>query len=573
MSIYRTIQDPDEEDKTYMSDTRKSTESLARTGESVYIEYIKFHDYDRAESEDDFWDYRTGRLDDDENYFIVSRKEHQELENGDKTYTFLLTDTGSTRGIMTKFYLRQGVLYTLQSLIDTIDGPSEYVGTFFNTFKPLDTLIGRPILEDKAALFFKNANGEDSLQRVNAIKSIQQIDFEAKDVPNIISTYENFQYSKDGETDERKDLIMALGNIKSDTAYQFLYKTFEENSFDSDIQFIVLKSFSYTESQEAYDAIKKLLLENTPVTDDKHKLSFFDNLYDSLELSKNYFPELLDLATSYPEYKPYLTEMLAWGYANDIYTPANFKSKAEMLKRNAMIELKKVVADQEKDEKASNENYHYRSLYETYHTALLDYYAIMCGLKAAGVPKTESFFEGLERINDKRFFVECQVINHKLKLAVDTARINQAMADYTHSVWTYNRLKENEMLNYVQNFSQEKMAKGLLYYTDYDKEKDSVLFIEKRLIDNGVDKGYVYFFRRKQEDDLNWMVDYVGLQPYDEKKVESDDQMSKTGLAYRNEIEMHKTIDKTLDIFEYANRKRVVVTTGYDWDWGSMFGY
>lgn len=567
-SVYRNMSN-DKEDRSYLSDTKNKNYANKRINESVHVSYIKFHDYDQAVSEEDFWEFRTGELDDD-NLFILSRREHKKLDNGDQTLSFLLTDTNSTRGILTKFHMHAGVLYTLQSVIDTVEGATSYVETFFNSFEPLDTAIGRTVFERKADIFFENALGTDSLARVNAIKSIAQIDFEKEDIPKLIETYNNFEYSKENESGEREDIIMAMGDIDSDSAYQFLIETFDKNSFDSDIQFIILKCLSYTESQTAYDAIKKLMLENTPVTDNYRKFQFFNNLYDSLELAQNYFPDLLDLAVSYPEYKPYLIELLAWGHSEDIFAYTNFKDKKDWIQREALIELKRAVADQEKNPDAEDNNY-YGTLYDPYHTILLDYYTLMLTLKNKGVSGTEKFFEGIEQVNDERFHIEKEIVNKKLGHANDTSRISKIVDNVKFRAWTYNRLYDEDLLDLYPEISQEELVKGLLYYTDFDPKKDTVAFVEKRYINNGEEHGYVYFFKRKREDDRNWMIDYAGIQPSD-GSLYTDYQTTKWGLAYRNEDQMTETIDKAMDVFKYMPRKRVIINTGMDWNmWSSFF--
>ena len=573
-SIYKDSYE-EEEDNSFMSDSKNTSHFLPETNEGIYVGYTKFHDYDEAISEEDFWDYQIEQYDGD-NYFIVSRKEKGE-KNGDQTLSFLFTDTNSTRGILTKFHLHGGVLYSLQALIDTIDGPSEYVSTFFDTFEPMDTLIGRDVFEDKAQLFYDHAMGTDSLNRVNAIKSINNIDFEEEDIDKVIEVYKNYEFDKETETEDREDLIMRLGGLEDPKAYTFLEETFQENSFDSDLQFICLKSFSYTESEEAYDAIKKLLINNTPVTDQKRKLNFFNNLYDSLELAEDYFPELLDVGVSYPEYKPWLIELLAWGYVDSIYTTKNFTAKADIIKKEAMIELKREIADQEKNEesgKKKNSYYGQYSLNGSYHTILIDYYILMQGLKKAGVKGTDQFFEGIKKVNNSKFKVECEIINHRLGLDVDKEVIAEVAGDLDYRVWTYNRLDKKEMLDfYPDSISQQDIAMGILYINDYDEEEDSLEFLEKQYINNGVDTGYVYFFKRKREDEQYWTIDYVGIQPVDEGKFSTVDQSSKKGLAFKNEDEIQETIDKTMDIFLYEHRLRVVISTGYEWDFSSLFGY
>ncbi|MBD3635902.1 MAG: TraB/GumN family protein [Crocinitomicaceae bacterium] len=559
----------DEEDKSYLNETKAKTHNYAKQNESVWVGYTKFHDYDGYDSLEQFWKYRTKRLA-RENGFIISRKAEGN-EDGDPTLTFMLSDTGSSKGILTYFRLHHGVLYTLQSLIDTTIGPSEYVQKFYNSFSPMDTLIGRDIFEDKGQVFLEHAMGEDSLNRVNAMKSVNKVIFDDDDVPGIIKLYNQHEYDEDDEIEEREDLIMTLGNREVDEAYDFLYAVYDSNNFNADLQFIVLKCFSYTETESAYDAIKKLLLENTPFTEKNNKLSFFNNLYDSLELAEDYFPEMLELVV-YPEYKPYVVEMLAFGYLNDIYNYAHFSPKKNIIFRDAYIELKRTVADQENKKKNNNYYYYNNSFSTEYHTLFLDYYALMCGFKKNGEQESEKFFKDIYRIKDKKFLLEAEIIHHTLGLPVDTSKINEVVNDIDYRVWAYNRLENAEMLDYfTPTITQQDMAFALLYSTGYNEDEDTVAFIKKVEVDNGKDKGYVYFFKRKTEDTRNWMVDYVGLQPSDESEFNTYGLETKKGLAIRNEEEMEQTINKTLEIFEYMNRKRVVVTE-FNWgSWGGLF--
>jgi hypothetical protein len=183
----------------------------------------------------------------EENGLIVSRKVEKEID-GDLTLSFVLTDTGSSKGIMTHIRLHNGTQYLIQSLIDTVAGPSTYVQRFFDTFTPTDTIIGRDIFENKADVFFEHLAGTDSLNRVNALKSINTITFEEKDVAGIIETYKNFEFDEETEQAYREDLAMTLGNIEVQAAYDFLNELYDDNNFNSDLQFIALKCFSYTET-------------------------------------------------------------------------------------------------------------------------------------------------------------------------------------------------------------------------------------------------------------------------------------------------------------------------------------
>lgn len=558
--------DQDEEDKSYLDETKQYQHFNYKRSESVWVGYKKYHNYEGWDSLSNYWDHRIERLA-KPNGFIVTRRTEGEKE-GDYTLDFMFSDTGSSKGVLTHMRLHHGVVYTLQSLIDTIAGPSEYQSTFFKTFQPMDTLIGRDIFEDKGQVFLDHCFGSDSLNKVNAMKSVNKVNFKDKDVPGIIKLYNEYEYDEENETITREDLIMTLGNREVEEAYDFLYGVYDSNNFKSDLQFIVLKCFSYTETEEAYNAINKLLLENTPFTEKNNKLNFFNNLYDSLELSRDYFPEMLELVV-YPEYKPYIVEMLAYGYLNKVYDFENFESKQNIIFRDAYIELKRTVANQlEEGEKG---NYYSNGQTNAYHTLFLDYYALMCGFKKNG-HNTKKFFKDIYRITDKKFIVEAEIIHHLLGLPVDTTAIQEVAQDIKYRVWVHNRLEENKMLEfYNDTLNQEDMAFALLYNYGYDEKKDSVVFLKKVKVDNGKDEGYAYFFKRKQENVKYWVIDYVGLQPLAENKLETKWQDYKKGLSVRNQEEIDLTIEKTIEIFEMKPRKRVVVT-GYDWgNWGGLF--
>ncbi|MCB9222547.1 MAG: TraB/GumN family protein [Crocinitomicaceae bacterium] len=545
-----------EEDNSFQSKLEKKMHHNAKTGESIYVMYNKFHDYIGYDSLERFWELRVDRLT-YKNQLIVSRYERGE-EDGDQTLSFLLSDTGSAKGVLTKMRLHHGVLYTLQTLIDTNDAPSEYVSRFYESFQPKDTLIGRDIFEDKADLFFDHISGDDSLNQVNAKKSIMYIHFDEDDLEDLIEVYNDCEFDEEKEDEQKEDILIRIGHIDTKEAYDFLFAVYDSNSFNSDYQFVVLRSLSYSEKQESYDALKKLLVDNTPFTQSESKLKFFNFLYDSLELTKGFFPDMLDLA-QYADYQPYIMELLAYGYQEGVYEYKDFAAEKRSIYRNANIELKRSVANQ--NEKKRNTNYYsssYNSNKKDYHTLFLDYYTLMCGFKLNGQQDTEQFFKDVKRIENKQFILEAEIIHHKLGLPIDTSRINSVINDREYRSWAFNRLEKHEMLEYFPDqITQNDMAFALLYASGYDEEEDTVAFIKKVEVFNGKESGYIYFYKRKTEKTKNWMIDYVGMFPCDEQDFVTIGFKSKKGLSVKNEDEIEMTIEKTIDIFELANRKRV----------------
>lgn len=557
-SLYQESAD-DEEDNSHEFKKEIHNHNLHETGELIYVEYKKFNDYDGIDSLPEFWDYQIELLLDG-NTQAVARKKFGQSGN-DLTLDFVLTDTGSARGILTHMQLHQNVLYTVQSLIDTTAGPSLYVGKFFETFTPMDTLLGRSLMEDKTAYFFKNVNGSDSTVRMSAMRSIEKIDFEKEHLDQLIALYNTYPYEKTNEFEYREAILESFYQIDDPRAYQFLEDVYLKNSFNANLQFAVLTCLSWNETETSAKLMKKLLLESTPFTDDYSKMNFFNDLYDSLEVTRSFFPDLLAL-TSYPEYKGRVIRLLANGYADSIYTLNQFLPEKQLLIREANVELKRTLSDQEKDEEKNTNSYQSNYVNHTtynpdFNTSLVHYYILMTALKNEKDPGIAAFFEGIEKVEDKQFILETQIANHRLGLPLDTAKINAVAKDSEFMVWAHYRMEEYEMLDYFPAVSHQDFAFAYLYAKGYDPEKDSIVFLEKQTVSYGRVTGDIYFFKRKTEKMKNWMIDYVGVLPSENGNYTLPEVKYQKGIPVKTTQEEQKTMKKIHEQISLSNRKRV----------------
>ena len=196
----------------------------------------------------------------------------------------------------------------------------------------------------------------------------------------------------------------------------------------------------------------------------------------------------------------------------------------------------------------------------------------MCGFKKNKEKGANQFFQEIYRIKDLQFLLEAEIIHFKLGMPVNKENIEKVCESLDFKIWAFNRLKKNDMLEFFPtDITQKDMAFASLYNYGYDEEKDTVAFVKKVLVDNGNQTGHVYFFKRKTEKTKNWMIDYIGLWPEDENDLNTSSPTIKKGLAIRNDDELELTLEKTLEIFELANRKRVVLTS-YDYGgWSGLF--
>ncbi|MBK8925825.1 MAG: TraB/GumN family protein [Crocinitomicaceae bacterium] len=566
-------------EKAWMHDTKERTFTNHRTGEQVAVTYTKFSHYHKVDSMELFWKNQIEQAKSGQTLRITRLT--YGTTGSDPTVDFLLSDTASSRGIITHMRLHHGVLYTLKTLTDTAAPVSEFVHTIYTTFSPLDTLVGRSLYEDKVALFFENVNGTDTTEREMAIKNISWIHFEPEHIDRLILLYRNFPYDKTNENEYKQAIMNTLGGIEDKKAYDFLETIYNENGLNSNIQFEVLNTLSWTETAEACLLIKKLLTQNTPFTDDRSKLNFFHNLGDSLELVKPMFPDLLTLI-SFPEYKERVFGLLSDAYLDSIVTKDQFAKDKQMIIREANVEIKRVLSDQEQDEPDENDYnyYNYNSYYlnhygysSEYNQRLLDFYVIMSAFKNDADPQVKLFYEGLAKIKDKQLKLEIQIVNHKLGLPIDTAVVGEVTRDIETTVWAYNRLHAEELEEYFTGFTQEKFAFHYLYKAGYKAEEDSVVFLHAELVTDGVDTGYVYFFKRKAKDKKYWMLDYVGLLPTDTTDFFITQAEYKKDLSFKTEDELEETLEIILERFALARRQRVSFAQNDYWGmYGGMFG-
>lgn len=576
-SLYRSIYSNDgEKDYGPLGYSFKShSHTLNQTGEHVLVEYKKFNNYYHVDSLELFWKFQKSPFD-----FVSSQvciRESYGKKGDDPTLDFVLVDTGSGKGIMTHMRLHINTLYTLQTLIDTAAGPGEFATRFFESFEPLDTITGLSVFEEKTDVFFADILGEDSTKRKNAIRSIELMDFTENDAEKLIHLYDSFPYSETEEQEQKESIIMVMRTVDDTAVYRFLEEMYNENSFNSEVQFTVLRCLSQNQTQTSFNLIKKLVMNQTPFTENTYKMSFFTNLYDSLELTKPYFPQMISLL-SYPEYKSPVLALLAKGYIEKVYNTSGFISEKQLIIREANVELKRTLSNQNKVEDSYN-YYSYYSSYLNYNSeytsSLLDYYILMTAFKQEKDPGVQTFFEGISKVEDFQFILEREIANYKLGLQVDTANINKAAADRGNTVRSFNRLEKEEMAEYFPKISDRQFAFSYIYSTGYDEEEDSVVFLDSIPVKVGARDGYIYCFKRKAQYKKNWMIDYVAFAAPDSEHKNYTIFEFQKGIFVQNSDDEAEAIELITESVLLRERQRVNIKMGYynQYDYGDYGDY
>jgi len=198
--------------------------------------------------------------------------------------------------------------------------------------------------------------------------------------------------------------------------------------------------------------------------------------------------------------------------------------------------LKKQIAKEESDniEKESRKGKK-RSYYDYYNDVdeeldegnekLKNYAVLMLPFydKNPGIP---TFFEQLLKTKDKQLYYDiCLLLLRNKKQVPDSFFVRYAKND-DYRCQLYDDLKEIKMTGKfpAQYKTQENFTRSLLLKGEdsYDKP-DSLTYIDRLPVSYKNKKGWVYFYKYKEErDDNYWQLCAVGMQPEKQDSVDTD---------------------------------------------------
>ena len=545
--------DEEKQDKGHQSKSLYLYFISPETGENAVVSYYKHSKYYTAK-DSTYWKNITEYYTDDDNKYPlkISRLKVDTLSEI-KTVSFLLTDTGSSKGIMNKTIIKGGVKYEISSLIDTIAGPSLFIKEVFKSLEPLDTIIGNDIFMNKNSLFIQDLFSEDTIPKQHAEQSIDNVDLSKKELDSLIIAFDRVKFEKKPSL-RKAELLETIGGIKDDKALPFFEKVYK-NSVDTFIlQVATLEALAKMESEKSFSTFKNLLLEEAPLTDNTYKInSIFYELNDTLELAANLYPDILEL-TSYPEYKSNIYSLLAQLIDSNKIDPNKYRPQLRKITREAKDELKRQYASESKSAISyygSSDSYD--DLLDDFVTILAPFYNQEDGVK--------EYFKRQLRSQNKTL-----KMNTVLGLTKNNVMVNDTFWRFFSDeselkVDFYNKLHEQKKTHLFKNDSttQADFARcnivNKLY--KYDQEKDTIVYLSKRLVLSDDTSGYMYFFKIKQEDDSDWSLGYSGMFSPDTAELFADAEITSVSTEISNKDDVTKLINEEVKLYRWLNRKRI----------------
>ena len=546
------------DDKDYLEKTKSTTYST-NANEQIEIKRTKFHDLQMYHNVDSLWkgmerkvNYGTRYYSPQNKFKIGNRKKTK--EDNIYSYSFTYTDSGSAKQVMVKNILKEGVLFELKTLIDSVSGPSKFVTEFYDSFTPIDTLMGKDVLKDKTRQFFEALKENDSI----ILESYSLIKFKKYNSRDIVSVLRDFDFDKE-RLNIKSHLVGELIDIDLESNLDFIKQLYYDSYSDPQTQSAILEGLFYTNKKDNYALALDLMERDLPLGGIG---GVFYNYYrkDSLELKANLYPKILQYSTI-SEYKEPLYDLLARLKDSGHVKTNTYKKFKNQIINDGKIEVKRSL---------SNSGYGYGS----YSNDLSTYVKLIFPYRKERT--AQDFFEKMLNVDETSALVRYYILLAKNKEAIPDQLIEKLVEDEENQYRLLEELDEAKLQSTIKslNVSQQQFAKSkLLSQANYEKEQDSVSYLMKR--DFKTDKGkdaVMYFFKIEKDDEYSGKSEelhYISfIKPEDPTQLVVDyySKSDNYGTTVDETKELEEQYEEIINLAIYKDRKRVTPSSrgGYN---------
>ncbi len=527
-----------------------------KNNEAITVELNKSHDFLMFSHIDSVWALRK-KIYANKRFTIHSEKDSMRAA-GEYELNLTLTDTASTRGILIKNIVKNGLLYELKSKVDTIDTPSRFVTDFFQNFIPFDTVVGKSILTDKTTDFFKALRKNDSI----VSDGYSFIKFQKKHIDSLKYYISEFDFPED-KKHIQSYLIQKLAKLDDPQVNSFFKEFYAKSYNNSTAQTKILTAITKKADEESVDLLLELMSKDLPLVSNKFEIyKIFKPYMDSLPMAKKLYPEILDYS-AIEEYKSPIFMMLANLKAKGLIKPKSYKKYRKQILNDAKIQLKRQLGQ-------TRMSYNQRDYYNSPptppsgsggSTKVLEDYAVLLYpfLKEKEV---KQFFNRLLLVKDPKVRTTYAALLTKDELTLPYGMLDSLAADLNSRALLFNKLKDIGKLSLFPNkYRNERfLAEANLFgFKRFDSKKDSLLFMEKRKLEYR-DKAYTgYYFKTKNGNDYDknfkmHLVVFDNSKPLSTKAFYNGDALRIEDTDTDKEV-----LEYVTEAFLLKDRKRAIV--------------
>jgi Uncharacterized protein conserved in bacteria len=573
-------------------------------GEKILVVHYRLPQYAFAQDSASFWKSAIGRDPlADSNYIIQLDKEYM-LPDGMRCRDVQLTDTNSSRRLLAKMFYKNGHLFSIYALTDTSRNQSAFISNFFTSFKPVDTLQGESLFTRKTSRFFRDLFSKDSATVKRAYKVLYQVSFDSLDVPLIQSAIDSLNWNMKDYLMVKRYFINCLGRLKDSSVTPWLTQLYWKVKDTADWQSAILNALLTQCTAASFNAFKELILQEPPIVDEgtttyrqsrnsssaitvsfsntestgrKNYYGRWYQLYDSLQLTKQLFPDILQLM-NIDDYRNDMMNLLVTMVDSGYLHAADYESYFPKIYLEARQQLKKQLARENRIrmEKAGRKDapvisYPGMNFEEEdndvsdYGNRDLDRYAVLLLPFKSKNPGVQTFFNQLLTTQDRRLLYNSFMLLIRNNLHMpDSLFLQYAKDDKYRSELYEDLLKLNKLAHFPKQYkNQLAIARSLLNRSLSSYEKiDTLVYLDKLPVTYERKKGYVYFFKYKRmRDDVYWQLASVGMQPEkpNQVDVDNDDFTNTDARKMENDKPVKEQLQKMLKEMLYARRSSASV--------------
>ncbi|QIJ88789.1 hypothetical protein C7H62_0980 [Mesoflavibacter sp. HG96] len=536
---------------------RTNTTYFSKANEQIDITKTKFHDLQMYKNIDSLWneiteEYKTHEdIDDYSNSFkpynIVKPKKYKKDDK--YYYEYSIKDSFSAKEILVKNILKKGALFQLKTLTDTISGPSKFITTFYDTFDPLDTLLGKSVFTDKTNIYFEALKNNDSI----ILKADSKIKFSKSNASTIIDIIKNFDFP-DNKKDIKTYLIEQLSTLEDSRTNAFLKQLYIDSYSNPDIQTTILKSLIKSKTKKSYDQFLELLSKDLPLDNSVNYM--FYSYKDSLQLKKSLFPDVLQY-TTIEEYKAPIYKLLTRLKDSSIVKTKLYKKYKKQILTDGKIEIKRSLS--------TKNNYSYRS-----HTSLLPEY-IKLLFPYRKEQNTKTFFDKLLDTENNNALTTYYVFLEQANETIPEKLKEKTINEFKNQSTLVEKMYKHKLYKpYLKSqITQEMFAKSYLFENKtIQKDRDSIHFLGKKEFTTDDDQnGDIYFYmlvkkRDKREDKRFYYAAFLKPKHPDRLQTKVYYKSGYSGDYIDQNKENKDLIQDVLDLVIHKNRKRLK-SSGY----------
>ena len=549
---------PGDDDDNYFSFSKDDYKTRLvkndTTGEAVYISFSRTSKYEYVDTTlmpDNKYLFMPGF----DTAWIVRSVKKSTLSNGMKVVEQVVSDTNSSRAILTKTFYKEGLYFQLTTQTDTLSQPSGFVKSFFENFIPADTLkIINPFTK-KSKVFFDDFFSNDSVARKKAINSVWQIEMDSTDLPLLTKAIHSFKWSEKKYLERKISFINKLGDIPVKASADLLKDIYYAAGDTVQLQHTALAALVNQKTQYSFNLFKNIITSEPPVLDTENSSQsnyrtysyrsiytnsgssgggFLNGLYDSLQLTRTILPDLLPLMTLDDYKKPIMHLLKRMVDSNlvkakdyEIYYSKFLVEAKQQLKKQAIEEKKSAIekAEGEKTETKTADLYR-RNEGNQGNEDLITYATLLLPLRETNPPVNDVLKQMLSS-NDKRlkYNTTYLFLRHNVALPDTMLMYFAKLDDFRYELFT--DMRTLKMLDKfpAEYKNQQDLSKSKLFSSSYYSKPDSLIFIDSLPASLKNRKGFVFFYKYKtKKDDLSWKLATAGLMSQDNNPFSYDDE-------------------------------------------------